>query len=255
MRIMTFNIRFDNPADDAYGWDYRRDLVCSVIKRYDPCIIGTQEGKWHQLVYLRDHLSGYSIHAPQRIIDESSQYPTLFYSSDQFESIEGADRWLSRTPLVHRSSDWNSTFPRMMSWGRIIRRHDQRDLRVAVTHLDHANPDARLQQASLLADFVKQWNGPSIVMGDFNDHPGSPVHQLLTSRGTGLHDTWQALGRPENEESMTHHGFQGIPQKTRMDWILVSRHFEIRDAMIIRDHWQGSYPSDHYPYVVEAECA
>ena len=88
MRIMTFNIRFDNPADDAYGWDYRRDMVCSVIKRYDPCIIGTQEGKWHQLVYLMDHLSGYSIHAPQRIIDESSQYPTLFYSSDQLKVLK-----------------------------------------------------------------------------------------------------------------------------------------------------------------------
>lgn len=255
MRIMTFNIRFDNPTDEVYGWDRRRDMVCSLIQRHRPSLFGTQEGRWHQLVYLRDHLSGYSMHAAGRVVDESCQYPTIFSRTEEFDSIEGADRWLSMTPLVHRSSDWNSAFPRMMSWVRVSRRLDQRNLWAVVTHLDHASPDARLQQASLLADFVTAWAGPLIVMGDFNDHPGSAVHHRLTRRDTGLRDTWQALGRPEDTDSMTHHDACGVPQKTRMDWILVSRHFDIRDAMIIRDHGKDSYPSDHYPYVVDVECA
>jgi endonuclease/exonuclease/phosphatase family metal-dependent hydrolase len=52
---------------------------------------------------------------------------------------------------------------------------------------------------------------------------------------------------------MTHHGFTGIPQKTRMDWVLVSKHFRVVDARIIRDNAEGRYPSDHFPYLVELE--
>jgi endonuclease/exonuclease/phosphatase family metal-dependent hydrolase len=63
------------------------------------------------------------------------------------------------------------------------------------------------------------------------------------------------LGREEDEKSMTHHGFTGMPKKTRMDWILVSKHFRVIDAQIIRDNSEGSYPSDHYPYMVDLEWA
>ncbi|OPX40556.1 MAG: hypothetical protein B1H13_06920 [Desulfobacteraceae bacterium 4484_190.3] len=78
---------------------------------------------------------------------------------------------------------------------------------------------------------------PVILMGDFNDIPGSNVHQLL--------------GRKERQDGFTHHGFTGIPQKGRIDWILASSRFAIRDAVIIQDHFNGRYPSDHFPYMVD----
>ncbi|MBW2094627.1 MAG: endonuclease, partial [Deltaproteobacteria bacterium] len=64
-------------------------------------------------------------------------------------------------------------------------------------------------------------------------------------------DTWQVLGRKEDAQSFTHHGFTGIGQNGRIDWILVSPHFRIKDAAIIRDHFNGRYPSDHFPYLVD----
>ena len=36
---------------------------------------------------------------------------------------------------------------------------------------------------------------------------------------------------------------------TRMDWILVSPHFRVQDASVIRGHVEGRYPSDHFPYM------
>ncbi|HDZ24605.1 MAG TPA: endonuclease, partial [Desulfobacteraceae bacterium] len=57
MRIMTFNIRFENDRDGQNGWVHRKDLVIKVIERYKPDIIGTQEGKWNQLLFFRDNLS------------------------------------------------------------------------------------------------------------------------------------------------------------------------------------------------------
>jgi ABC-2 type transport system ATP-binding protein len=40
---------------------------------------------------------------------------------DRSSASEGGDLWLSPTPAVHRSSGWDSAFPRMMSWARSVR--------------------------------------------------------------------------------------------------------------------------------------
>jgi endonuclease/exonuclease/phosphatase family metal-dependent hydrolase len=90
-------------------------------------------------------------------------------------------------------------------------------------------------------------------MGDFNDSPGSPLYQMLTAPETGLTDTWEKSGGGEGPDSFTHHGFKGVPQQSRMDWILASSHLAISDAVIIRDNENGAYPSDHFPYLVEVQ--
>ena len=59
----------------------------------------------------------------------------------------------------------------------------------------------------------------------------------------------------EDQFSMTHHDFRGVPGKCRMDWVLVSGEFKVKDARIIRDHFGGRYPSDHFPYAVEVDWA
>ena len=252
-RIITFNIRFDNPEDEDNSWIFRRDAVVRVVQRHAPALVGTQEGKWHQLMYLQEHLPAFGLHAPNRIIDDTSQYPTLFYCKERFRVKEGGEWWLSETPTIHLSKNWDSAYPRMMSYALLSDDYTNRDLMVVVTHLDHKGDYARWQQAKIIAEFTQSHNEPMIVMGDFNDRPGSSVHQLLTSPRSGLYDTWYLIGRNESEQSMTHHGFQGIPQKTRMDWILVSTHFNVLDAFIVRDSSKGHYPSDHFPYGVDVE--
>jgi len=255
MLVMTFNIRFENEQDGQNGWLYRRDLVVQLIDRYEPLVLGTQEGKWSQLLYLRDHLPRYHMHAPDRIEDETSQYPTLFFFRGQCELLDGGECWLSKTPQVHRSKDWDSAFPRMMSYARLGAQEKGRTFWIAVTHLDHIGKEARLQQAKILAGWAESRNEPVMLMGDFNDDPGSRVHQVLTAPETGLFDTWQSLNGAEGPESFTHHAFNGSPQKSRMDWILAGPQFHVTEARIIKDHFEGRYPSDHFPYVADLEWA
>lgn len=251
--VMTFNIRFETEEDRENTWESRRDLVVELMTRHAPRVLGTQEGMWHQLKYLQGHLPGYTLLSPFRVIDESCQYPSIFYRTAEFEFQEGGEFWLSKTPAVHRSKDWDSAFPRMMSYGRFMDRETKERIWCIVTHLDHQGTEARRCQGEMIADFVRRRRGPVILMGDFNDRPGSAVHGILTGPDTGLCDTWQVLGREEDEMSMTHHGFRGTPQKTRMDWILVSTHFRVVEARIIRDNRHGRYPSDHFPYAVDLE--
>ena len=250
MRIMTFNIRFENDRDGPNSWVYRRGLVVRLIEQYSPSILGTQEGRWSQLLYLKDHLTGYKIHAPDRVIDDTCQYPTLYLKKNEFDVLNAKEFWLSKTPEVHRSKNWDSAFPRMVSCARLSMGKCV-PFWVAVTHLDHMGTEARYEQGRLIADWIRAQSDPVILMGDFNDDPKSPVHQLLTSSETGLRDTWQILDRSEDSDSTTHHDFNGTLQKSRIDWILVSPQFRVTDASIIKDHFRSRYPSDHFPYMVD----
>jgi endonuclease/exonuclease/phosphatase family metal-dependent hydrolase len=253
MRLMTFNLRFENDRDGSNAWVYRRELIVKVIKAYRPAAVGTQEGRWTQLLYLRDHLPDYHLHVPLRVIDPTCQYPTLFIRKEDFHVGEGRDFWLSRTPNVHRSKDWDSAFPRMMSYAKVRLRESEKVFCLAVTHLDHLGERARYEQARVIVSWIQKQKESVILMGDFNDVPGSPVHRLLVAPETGLLDTWQVLGLEEDAYSFTHHGFTGIPHDSRIDWILVGPHFRIIDAKIIRDHFDGRYPSDHFPYMVDLD--
>jgi endonuclease/exonuclease/phosphatase family metal-dependent hydrolase len=189
--------------------------------------------------------------APSCVTDDTSQYPTLFVRKGTFDVVGRESFWLSRRPREHLSKDWDSAFPRMMSAARLRCRSEGNVFWAVVTHLDHAGVEARYRQAEMLADWVARRRAPVVLMGDFNDEPGSRAHAALTAERTGLVDTWRSLGRPEGEGAFTHHGFQGVPQKARMDWILASRSFAVQDARILRDREDGRYPSDHFPYLAD----
>lgn len=251
MMCMTFNLRFRNDRDGENAWDLRKHLVVQVIRKYRPSLLGTQEGTMEQLLYLRDHLPEYRMHAPHRTWDDTCQYPTLYYLPDHFRLVDGGEFWLSTSPAVHRSKAWDSAFPRMMNYALLEDIVEARSFWVVVTHLDHIGAQAKLEQGKMIAGWLKKRKNAAIVMGDFNDFPHSAVHGVLVSENTGLQDSWLILGRQEDTASMTHHDFRGVPSKCRMDWVLLTRHFRVTDAVIVRDNSDGRYPSDHFPYAVE----
>jgi len=251
MRVMTFNLRFENDRDGLNSWQNRREMVVELIARYRPDILGTQEGKWPQLAYLQENLPDYRAHMPGRIPHEMPQCPTLFVRKARFDIRGGRDLWLSKTPEVYLSKSWDSAFPRMMSYADLFDRQAGQNICAAVTHLDHMGVEARVNQAGILSLWAMAADSPVVLVGDFNDGPGSRVHDILTGPETKLCDTWQVMEKPDGPESFTHHGFHGNPQGSRMDWILVSPYFRVIDAEIIYDQHNGSYPSDHFPYMAD----
>jgi endonuclease/exonuclease/phosphatase family metal-dependent hydrolase len=253
MKIMTFNLRFENDRDEENAWVRRRDLVIEIINLYQPDILGTQEGKWTQLTYLQEQLPAYAAVLPGRVPDPHIQCPTLFFRKNGHRLEEAGDFWLSRTPMVHLSKDWDSAFPRMLTYAGVYRETSGEKIMVADTHLDHVGVEARFQQARIIAQWVNDQKLPVILMGDFNDAPGTRTHALLTQPETRLCDTWERVEGCESQESFTHHGFSGKPQISRMDWILADAAFRVRTARVIRDAFDGRYPSDHFPYMAEID--
>jgi endonuclease/exonuclease/phosphatase family metal-dependent hydrolase len=253
LRVMTFNLRFENDFDGKNHWLNRRDFLVRTIQKYRPHLLGTQEGKPSMLAFLSDHLEGYQLSADSRVWDDRCQYPTLYYLVDYFTLVEHSEFWLSETPEVHMSKSWGSAFPRMISHSLLEMRHNGRQIWVSVTHLDHISDHARIKGAKMIRHWAAERKEPIVLLGDFNDLPGSVVHQTLREPSGPFSDSWQMLGKAEHQQSYTQHGFTGVPAKGRIDWILVTPEFITLDGFLVRDQKAGRYPSDHFPLLVDLQ--
>lgn len=252
MRIMTFNIRFLNPADGPNQWQFRKELVLEIFWTFLPDLVACQEVTVPQLEYLATHLTGYEPFIKHRELDQTCQYPTIFYRAETITPGAGDEFWLSETPQVHRSLSWGSAFPRMITYG--LFRETQRDLwfYFGDTHLDHISQEAREHGAIMLRDLFQRLARPAILAGDFNDLPTSPVHRTLTGPGSPFRDSWELLDLPEAGIS-TQHKFDGEYFGGRIDWILITDPFRLKKAQIITYNQANRYPSDHFPYCIDLE--
>jgi endonuclease/exonuclease/phosphatase family metal-dependent hydrolase len=250
---MTFNLRFENDFDGENHWLNRRDFIVKTVLKYRPHVLGTQEGKPSMLEFLTENLRGYEISAGSRHWDDYCQYPTLYYLEDHFTLVEGSEFWLSRTPTVHLSKNWDSAFPRMISHALLEMRESEKQIWLAVTHLDHISERARIEGAKMIRAWAVQRQAPTLLLGDFNDFPNSEVHRILNKPFGPFSDSWQVMGKAEDQQSYTQHGFTGVPTKGRIDWILATAEFTVLDVSVVRDHKAGRYPSDHFPFLVDLD--
>src|SRR5688572_11363060 len=60
LKVMTYNIRYDNPGDGVNAWPNRIEKVTALIRKYNPDVIGVQEALHHQLQDLVRVLPDYS---------------------------------------------------------------------------------------------------------------------------------------------------------------------------------------------------
>jgi len=253
MRIMTLNLRFPNPKDGNNFWYVRKKSVVKLIISYSPDLLATQEGTLAQLNYLARELPDYSLFSEGRVWDERCQYPSIFYRKSQITACDGGEFWLSKTPGVHLSKDWDSAFPRMLSFMRAKKSGSGKLFWFATTHLDNISSEARIKQAEIIREWIEKRQDPVILAGDFNDVPGSEAYKILVKPTGPLLDSWKLLDKPENGKSLTHHGFTGVPQWGRLDWILLDENFNAVDGDLVREEIDGRYPSDHFPYWVDID--
>src|SRR5690554_1237424 len=59
MRVMSYNLRFDNPKDGPYAWPKREPAVRWVWEQVDADVVGVQEALPHQLDDLLTWMPGY----------------------------------------------------------------------------------------------------------------------------------------------------------------------------------------------------
>ncbi|MDR1681734.1 MAG: endonuclease/exonuclease/phosphatase family protein [Prevotellaceae bacterium] len=255
-KVMTFNVRYDNPDDSLNSWPYRKDAAAEIIREYDVDVLGTQEVLHHQLNDLKDRLPGYdAIGVGRADGKEAGEYSAIFYKQDKFDEELSGWFWLSETPEVAGSKGWDAACERIATWAVLKEKHSHKRLFFINTHLDHVGQTARREGAKLLLDRVAALSDglPVVITGDFNASPESDVIQQVLTGGI-FFDT-RLLATPAPEINGTFHGFGAIPVERRpiIDYIFVTGHVAVNAYTVVPEKREAVYLSDHRPVYVEIE--
>ena len=258
LRVMTYNIRFDNPADGVHAWPNRKELVASVIRYHKADIIGVQEALEHQIQDLMELLPGYDWVGVGRNEDEGGEFSAILYRSSVVTVKAAQTFWLSESPDEPGSQSWDSSLPRIATWAHFVTSSEERELFVLNTHFDHRGEQARLESAHLIKEQTSRLaNGlPVIVMGDLNATSEQPPLALLSDTplpdGRSLHDGFVHSIAPHHGPASTWTGyFTKIEADRRIDYIFASEDLPIHYHAILTDKLEDRYPSDHLPVLVE----
>lgn len=244
LSVISSNIRYDEPDDDKFCWENRRDFLAASLLNFTPDVIATQEGKRPQLQDIADRLTGLKCVDSHRSWQDTLMYPCLFYNPATLTMRESGDIWLSTTPSVAGSLSFGSLFPRLCTWARF-----DDGILVVNVHLDNSSSETRLLQSQVLVeqvDALRREDETVLIIGDFNESPQSAVRSLLNELWPDFIDPWQQMGQ---QEEASHHNFgEPIDYGSRIDWILVTNTLQVENIFMDKARSaQGIYPSDHYP--------
>ncbi|MGQ8336997.1 endonuclease/exonuclease/phosphatase family protein [Sunxiuqinia sp. A32] len=256
LKVMTYNIRYDNPDDLQNNWKYRKDFAANMIHFYDVDIFGTQEVLKNQLDDLLDRLPEYTSLGVGRFDGKTEgEYSAIFYKTDKYEVLDDGHFWLSETPEVAGSMGWDAACERIVTWGIFKEIETGNRFAFVNTHFDHRGRKARKESALMLNKEVSRIVAedlPVIVTGDFNAIETSEPIQTILEDGILL-DT-RKLAPIVYGPSWTSHSFGQIPFEKRniIDYIFVTKDFSVEKYASISDRLDSTYLSDHNPVYVEA---
>jgi endonuclease/exonuclease/phosphatase family metal-dependent hydrolase len=255
LTAITYNIRFDNPADSADAWPLRRAQLAAQLRFYAPDVFGIQEGLHRQVEYLSEQLPAFQrVGGGRDDGKEAGEYSALYFLKARFGLLQSGTFWLSETPDVP-SKGWDANLPRVCTYAHLYDTLASKKIWVFNTHFDHIGKEARRRSAELILLKIKELNKenePVILMGDFNSEPGEkPV--VLLSRA--LLDTRAISREPSFGPEGTFNAFQfHEPVKRLIDYIFINGSgMRVRQHAVLSDSKNCHYPSDHLPVLARME--
>ncbi len=263
LRVMTFNIRYDNKRDGRNRWEFRKWHVASTIRFHRADVCGCQEVMGRQLGDLLHFLPEMEAVATGRDGRAGGERCAILYRKDRFERLGWATLWLSETP-DKPSKSWGSSLRRICTWIHLKDKRSQEAFFVFNTHFDHRSATARKQSADLILEKMTQIAGdkPAFLIGDFNCTPTSPPYRVLTTGSTAKEpdkaravlDGFHASRRGHHGPTATFHGFGGVANHgPRIDYVFTKNMVRVQMHGTVSDGFHtGRTASDHRPVLVDA---
>lgn len=251
VKVLTFNIRFDNPADSANAWPHRKDMVADLIRFHEADLVGVQEALLHQLEDLESQLPNHRWVGVGRDDGKAKgEFSALFYNSKLFQLVDSGTFWLSPTPEVP-SKGWDAAIVRVCTWAKLMDRVAGKEIVFFNTHYDHIGEQARQESSKLLAQKIKTIAGnlPVILTGDFNTEPGTPAYETLASSFSDSREISQM--KPYGPEGSWNGFDYNASLDRRIDFIFVNDKVEVKRYAVLSDAKERRFPSDHLPVYAE----
>jgi Kef-type K+ transport system membrane component KefB/endonuclease/exonuclease/phosphatase family metal-dependent hydrolase len=248
LRVVTWNLRFDNPLDGPNVWSERSEEAMDLVRHLNPDLVGFQEALGSQVGELVDGLPDLDWYGEGRNDGAlGGELSPIFFRRRRFDPIDGGTFWLSESPDQPGSRSWGASHPRIATWLVLHDRWTDVDFVVANTHLDHARSETRVEQAKVLLErlFPVVAGRPLVLVGDLNDRPDSPVFRVFAEV---LRDARAVSAAPPEGPTTTYNGFTAPKDDFLIDHVFVDGAVEVRAVRVVDDQGpDGRYLSDHYP--------
>ena len=253
LKVLTYNLRYDNPADGVNAWTNRRAWLCEQVKQVSPDVFGIQEGLISQINCLDSVFSGYRHIGVGRDDGKTKgEFSAIYYDAGKLKVLKQSTFWLSATP-EKPSMGWDAACMRICTYGQFQDLVTGRKFWVFNTHFDHIGLLARKNSAKLILGKIKTLNKqgyPVILTGDFNSEPDSEPFKIITTQLTDskIADKSMSMG-----PGGTFNGFDVTkPATERIDFIFTSKKgINLLNYSVLREAKDGRFASDHFPVLVD----
>lgn len=263
LTIASYNIRYDNPDDIAYGngWEQRSKFVFDLIKFHDFDIFGTQEGLYHQLENIKAALPEYSYTGKGRDDgNKSGEHSAIFYKKDRFTLLDNGNFWLSEDTEIPNKG-WDAVCIRICSWAKLKEKETGLLFYFFNLHMDHVGQEAQKKSTELVLSKIKNicGNDPVILTGDFNFDQNNKCYKEINSSGL-IKDSFESA-EIRYVSNGSYNAFNPNSfSESRIDHIFVSGQFNVERYGILTDSYRiknednsgfiSRLPSDHFPVMI-----
>jgi endonuclease/exonuclease/phosphatase family metal-dependent hydrolase len=251
IRVVTFNVRYDDAGGTAARRREHADEVAAALQRLDGDILCLQEviSLYRRRVekdnYLRrvlkEMLSEWEFFTPGSESGLAEGSPIL-YRRGRLRLLDQGVFWLSETPEVPDSRSWGNGLPRYCVWALLQERSGEGALLTANVHLDHRSARSRRKGVQLLRQRLPRIAPelPRIVAGDFNAGRRSAVQRVL------LREYRRAAGRKSGATIR-------FPLPRQIDQIFLSPELRVLSSFVLDLHGGQQRPrrSDHRPLAAD----
>lgn len=245
LRVITWNIRYDNPADDKNNWHFRKAELAGFIAAESPAIIGLQEALQNQVHYLDSVLINYDFIGVGRDDGKTGgEYAPIFYDTSVLILIAFQTIWLSETPEIP-STGWDAALPRICTTAQFRIRDTGDTVYVLNTHFDHVGDTARIRSAQIVCDKIRSLpdSASVICMGDLNATDHSAVYTVFSN---ALRDTRIFSKTIPKGPQGTFQGFAELtPASPRIDYIFTRNCVIMQQEHYTNLRSTGEWMSDH----------
>ena len=264
LRILSFNIRYDNPGDGPDAWPNRKEAVADMIRSRAVDVAGLQEALKGQIDDLQALLPDYAwLGVGREDGMEQGEFAPIFYRRDRLDTLRWGTFWLSETPDIPGSRSWDAALERIATWAVLRDRQTSEAFLAVNTHFDHRGAEARTRSAELIVeslnDLATGQSGeqddegagslPVVLTGDFNTGEDSAPYAVLTD---AFSDALYASEQPHEGPISTWNGFEAIVPGRRIDYIFVGDGVRVYVHRILPDTIaNGRFLSDHLPVLAE----
>ena len=255
LSVMTFNVRLDGIERDPNNHFTKRIYrLTETVEKWQPAILCVQEPFTGQLLHWQSLLPKYYRHIGYQHDDITNRnfehalshmdfQVAILYNNQILKLMDQDYIWLSKSPRIIGSKNWDSGSIRTLNIARFQLKNDDNAINILIfnTHLDVKSGVARREQAKIVRSTIKQWqkkypNAIVLLFGDFNSAPKQAAYDILTFSNF-LHDTWTVCESDAsmcilNSFSSTYHSWLGS--------IINTYGFQLLQAIIFAVHNSGA---------------